>query len=240
MLKLFVALGLLLPLFPQAAEIGRGPQPSATSRSWELELKFLDPRRIEVQLPGAAQPEVYWYMVYTVTNPSPRSQRFFPIFQIVTEDLKVHDTDTGINPLVFDAIRARHNLTHKYLVEPSKAIGALLTGDDNARESVAIWRQIDLSSNSFTIYVAGLSGETQIVHNPTHDPGRPEAGPSDRSGEHGPPARATARDPRTESSGNPKEFTLRKTLGIRYNLPGSPQATPVVQPERAGVRWIMR
>lgn len=229
MLKLFMALGLLLPLFPQAAGTGRAPQPSTTSRSWELELKFLDPRRIEVQLPGAPQPEVYWYMVYAVTNPSPRSQRFFPLFQIVTEDLKVHDTDTGINPLVFDAIRARHKLTHRYLVEPSKAIGALLTGDDNARESVAIWRQIDLSSNYFMVYVAGLSGETQVVRNPSHDPDKPEIdqvkGVAGR---------------KTDVAVNPKEFTLRKTLEIRYNLPGSPQATPEVQPERAGVRWIMR
>ena len=226
MLKLFAAIGLLMPLLPQGTESGRVPQPSATSRSWELELKFLDPRRIEVQLPGAAQPEVYWYMVYTAANPSPRSQRFFPIFQIVTEDLKVHDTDTGINPLVFDAIRARHKLTHKYLVEQSKAIGALLTGDDNARESVAIWRQIDLSSNSFTVYVAGLSGETQIVRNPSHAPDRPTV---ERTGPQ-----------KSEPSSDPPEFTLRKTLEIRYNLPGSPQATPEVQPERAGVRWIMR
>jgi hypothetical protein len=144
----------------------------------------------------------------------------------VTEDLKVHDTDTGINPLVFDAIRARHKLTHKYLVEPSKAIGALLTGDDNARESVAIWRQIDLSSNSFTVYVAGLSGETQIVRNPSHAPDRPAV---ERTGPQ-----------KSEPSSDPPEFTLRKTLEIRYNLPGSPQATPEVQPERAGVRWIMR
>ncbi len=229
MLKFFMALGLLLPLLPQAANTGRAPQPSATNRSWELELKFLDPHRIEVRLPGATQPETYWYMVYTVTNPSPRSQRFFPIFQIVTEDLKVHDTDTGINPLVFDAIRERHKLTHKYLVEPSKAIGALLTGDDNARESVAIWRQIDLSYNNFMVYVAGLSGETQIVRNPSHNSDKPET--DQGKGVAG---------RRTEVAATPKEFTLRKTLEIRYNLPGSPQATPEVQPERAGVRWIMR
>jgi len=39
---------------------------------------------------------------------------------------------------------------------------------------------------------------------------------------------------------NPRYFTLRKTLEIRYTLPGSPQARPGAQPQRDEVRWIMR
>jgi hypothetical protein len=223
-------LALLLALSgPGDQTVGTGPQPSITPVSWQLDFKFLDPQRIEVKLPGADRPEVYWYMVYTVTNPGPRSVRFFPLFQIVTEDLKVHDTDMGISPLVFDAIRERHKITHKYLVEPTKAIGALLSGDDNARESVAIWRQIDLSQNSFTVYVAGLSGEIALVPNPRYDPQRPEKV-------------ATARPdgPAVEEAVNPKNFTLRKTLEIRYTLPGSPHARPGVMPERGETCWIMR
>jgi hypothetical protein len=230
MLSLVASLGLLLPLSPQAApNAGRALEPAAIPTTWELEFKFLDPRRIEVQVPGSSRADVYWYVAYTVTNPGPRSQRFFPIFQIVTEDLRVYDTDMGINPLVFEAIRQRHAITHKYLVEPSKAIGALLTGDDNARESVAIWRDIDLTLNSFTVYVAGLSGETRYVANPSHDPNRPET-----------VRKAEADGATRETDVNPKSFALRKTLEIRYNLPGSPQARPGVLPERAGARWIMR
>ncbi len=214
---------------PGGTDVGTGPQPSARPVSWELELKFLDPRRIEVQLPGADRPEVYWYLVYTVTNPGRRAERFFPMFQIVTEDLQVFDTDLGISPLVFEAIRERHRITHKYLVEPTKVIGALLSGDDNARESVAIWRNIDLTLNSFSVYVAGLSGETQFLPNPGYDPGRPETekvtGPDGRS---------------REVLANPQQFTLRKTLEIRYTLPGSPAARPDVMPERGVARWIMR
>lgn len=210
-------------------EGGSGPQPSPTPVSWELELTFLDPQRLEIKLPGTERTEIYWYMVYTVTNPGQRSQRFFPTFQIVTEDLRVIDTDVGISPLVFDAIAERHRVTHKYLVPPTKAIGALLCGDDNARESVAIWRGVDLSLNSFRIYVAGLSGETRFVPNPAYDPGKPETemviGPDGRQ---------------RQISANPKSFTLRKTLEIRYNLPGSDKARAQAQPERGEVRWIMR
>lgn len=222
-------LALLLALLGQGdIPVGIGPQPALHPVSWELEFKFLDPQRIEVKLPGADQPEVFWYMVYTVTNPSPRSQRFFPLFQIVTEDLKVHDTDMGISPLVFDAIQERHKLTHPYLTEPTRVIGALLSGDDNARESVAVWRRVDLTSNSFTVYVAGLSGEIALVPNRNFNPDRPETGS------------ATAAGGSAKGTDNPKNFTLRKTLEIRYTLPGSPQARPSVWPERGKTRWIMR
>ena len=220
---------LALSATPSARDVGTGPEPSATPVSWELEFKFLDPQRIEVRLPGADRPEVYWYLVYTVVNKSPRSQRFFPLFQIVTEDLRVYDTDMGIDPLVFDAIRERYRITHKYMVEPTKAIGALLSGDDYARESVAIWRQIDLSITNFSVYVAGLSGELRFIPNPAYDPREPEtrqvAGREVKAG---------------ETAANPKNFTLRKTLEIRYTLPGSPEARPAATPERDQVRWIMR
>jgi hypothetical protein len=223
-------LALCLAALAQSTQpVGSGPQPLPRPVSWELELKFLDPQRIEVQLPGSDRPEVYWYLVYTVTNPGPRSQRFFPMFQIVTDDLRVYETDLGISPLVFDAIRTRHRITHKYLVEPTKVIGALLSGDDNARESVAIWRDIDLTSGSFTVYVAGLSGETQLMPNPGYDPKRPAA--QLLSGPDG-------RERRVVS--NPEHFTLRKTLEIRYTLAGSPAAIREVNPVRGAVRWIMR
>lgn len=206
----------LLALQPASAPVGKGPQPSPTPVSWELDLRFLDPQRIEVQVPGASTPEVYWYMVYTVTNHTGRTQRFFPTFQLVTDDLHVVDTDMGIHALVFEAIRERHRRTNPDLVHPTKAIDDLLTGDDNARESVAIWRGVDSDAHSIAIYVAGLSGEARVAPNPTFDSARPE-GPE-----------------------NPKQFTLRKTLEIRYNLRGDAAARALVEPERTGVRWIMR
>lgn len=141
--------------------LGVGPAPSPTPISWEFEFQFLDPRRIEAQINGKT--EVFWYMVYTVVNTSGRTQRFFPTFQLVTEELKVLDTDTGIPAVVFDSIAERHRLTHPRLVHPTKAIGDLRAGNDYALESVAIWRQGDVKVNNFTIYVAGLSGETRFV-----------------------------------------------------------------------------
>lgn len=211
------------------APIGDGPAPSALPIAWEHKFDFLDLQRIEVQLPGTSETEIYWYMVYTVTNTSRTSQHFFPIFQIVTEDLRRIDSELGISLLVFNAIREKHRPSHPHLVHPTKAIGPLGVGDDNALESVAIWKQFDLNVNNIKVFVAGLSGEKQFLPNPGHDPDRPS-----RATVTGPGGRT-----RTEEV-NPRDFVLRKTLGIAYHIPGPPARRPAVKPQRTAIRWIMR
>ena len=92
-----------------------------------------------------------------------------------------------------------------------------------------IWRAGDLDVNSFRVYVAGLSGETRFVRNPSYDPNEPEdktiIGPGGVE--------------RTEVV-NPTHFTLRKTLELRYDLPGSADARKSVKPVFRGQRWVMR
>lgn len=227
-------IGLLLsvvcPLWAAAIEdAGAGPAPASAVTNWEFEFDFLDPQRIEYWEAGMPRPEVYWYIVYTVRNPSRRAERFFPIFQIVTREMQVVDTDVAVNLKVFDAIRAQRRTMHEDLTPPTKAIGALLSGDDNARESVAIWRDVDLGTTDFSVFVAGLSGETQTISNPAYRPGESEAiRVMGRSGEE----RSVAV--------NPRVFTLRKTLEIRYALPGSASGRARGIPQRHDVRWVMR
>lgn len=208
--------------------VGTGPEPSPTPISWEIELRFSDPKRIELRVPGRDKPETFWYMLYTATNVSDTTQWFYPRFQVVTSDLRVVEADVGVDPLVFDAIRERHRLTHRYLVAPAAVIGDLKSGDDNARESVAIWPASELDVNQFSVYVGGLSGETRILRNPAFDPGKPET------------ASVGDADDAREVTVNPRFFALRKTLEIRYELPGSASARRSAVPERRSVRWIMR
>lgn len=208
-------------------QVGAGPEPSATPISWEFEFKYLAPRRIEVQIAG--QTEVYWYLIYTVTNTSAATQRFFPTMQLVTEELKVIDTDSGISTTVFDAIKERHKLTHPYLVHPTEAIGDLASGSDYARESVAIWRATDVAVNNFTIFAAGLSGESKLIKNPGFDKSKPET-----------QTVTDANGFQREITVNPRYFTLRKTLELKYRIPGSQEARTSAEPELLGSRWIMR
>lgn len=226
-----LALFVVALLAQQAAPepVGVGPEPSPVPVSWELDFQFLDLRRIEVDLPGEGV-QTFWYMVYTVTNTSPRTQRFFPRFQIVTEDLRTIESDIGISPLVFDAIRERHRQTHPDLLHPSRAIADLPAGADHARESVAIWRQFDLGVNRLSVFVAGLSGEKRFIRRPAPR-GQPAAPDADA------PAPDSAPAPQTE---NPRHFTLRKTLEIQYLIPGSPATREGLDPQRLALRWVMR
>ncbi len=214
-------------------DVGQGPELSASGSAWEVELKFEDPQRIDVLVGGRS--ETYWYVVYTAVNVSSGTQRFQPSFQIVTENLRVHDADMGISPHVFDAIRERHRMTHPYLVSPTQAIGELRVGDDYARESVAIWRQIDLTVNNFTLYAAGLSGETRLVRNPAYTP-KPRPAGSAAGATAGAVGAAKASNP----DDPPRFFTLRKTLEVRYTLSASPPSRETIAPRRLGVRWVMR
>ena len=221
MLSSILSLALLAAAAQVSTEVGDGPEPAPVLVAWQLEFEFLsEPLRIDV--PGSG---TYWYMVYRVTNPEPRTQNFFPIIEVVTADMRVIPTDMGISPAVFAAIKKRHAQVFPYLVSPNKVLGPLQTGADYARESVAIWRDVDLTSSEFKIYVAGLSGESRLVPNPAYDPAKPESGP--RTGERA-------------EGGNPRHFTIRKTLEIRYTLPGSFAGRAQVAPVRTETRWVMR
>ncbi len=226
---LLPAMMLMTTLDPPASRAADRPKPSPIAIAWEIEFKFVDLQRIEIKSRETGEMEIYWYMVYTATNLSDRAQHFFPMFKIVTEDLTATESDMGLDPLIFKAIKERYRKTYPYLVPPIKAIGNLMSGDDNARESVAIWPQIDLDVNNFSVFVAGLSGERRFMRNPQYDSSKPETVVvTDAAGQ------------KRERTVNPKFFTLRKTLEIPYHLPGSPDTRGRSEPRRGQPRWIMR
>lgn len=197
--------------------VGRGPAPSSVPVAWELDMSFSAPQRISVK-DEQGNEVVYWYLLYEVVNNNDATIDFFPEFDLVTSSLRVIGTDIGISPQVFEAIRKRHELTYAYLVHPTRAIGPLLKGDDNARQSVAIWRASDTDVTNFHVYISGLSGEARVVSNPTFSS-----------------ARGTS-----SAAQNPRNFTVRKTLALHYRLPGSDRARTSAAPQLVARKWLMR
>jgi hypothetical protein len=171
-------------------------------------------------------------MLYKVTNNTGRERIFFPTFEVVyqtSDALGSVEADMGINPAVFAAIKKQHAKGHPFLVEPVRAIGRLLQGEDNAVTGVAIWPAFDDRADRFSIYVAGLSGQTQLVPNPAYDPDLPET------------QSQTLPDGTTIAlTLNPRLFTLRKTLKIDYHLPGDPLSHRSVKPVETAHAWVMR
>ncbi len=205
------------------------PQPSIAPKSWQLEFEFEDPRKIVIQLPGDAKPRVYWYMLYNVTNNSNRDVQFMPRFEIVTDSLQVLETDVAADPAVFNAIRKLHLKDHPFLLEPLEIMGKLLQGADNAKDSVAIWRDFSGQTRQFTLFATGLSGETVILPNPSYDAAKPEFVEKELPG-----------GIKTKVAINPKRFVLYKTLGVGYRLPGDDEARKQAEPVREKVEWLMR
>lgn len=198
-------------VWPDVAKAQTYPTPSLYPVSWELDFRPGTPRRIVVEIPGESVPRAFWYMTYTVVNRTDREQMFLPLFEMVTQDGQIIRSDRNIPARVFEAIKQREG--NRFLEPFPQVAGLLRVGEDQARDSVAIWPEPTRRMGSFTIFVAGLSGEsvplTDAQGNVIHD-------------EQGMP-----------------QF-LRKTLQMDFQVRGDenfPDRHPVVD---RGRRWVMR
>ena len=203
---------LLVAVVPASA----GPRARRSSPSWQLDVRFQDPQRLAIRLPGRNTTTTYWYVVYEVTNRTGRDVQFLPSVNLVTDTLQVVEGGAMIHPRVYDAIIALHKKEFPFLAPPTRVTGKLLQGEENARATVAVFRMFDKEANRFTVFLSGLSGEMARVVNPAFDPGK------------------------AESEANPRAFVLRRTLAVHYDLPGDPTTRIRATPIRRGREWVMR
>jgi len=144
------------------------PEPALVTREWKLDFSYETPRPIAVQdVDGSTQ--WYWYMIYTVTNNSGRDRLLIPEIVVATDTGRVITTGRNVPPSVFNAVKERHR--NPLLESPAQVVGNILQGRDFAKTSVAIWPDYGDDVDRFSIFVAGLSGETaSIAHPLTGDP----------------------------------------------------------------------
>jgi len=155
---------------------------------WTYDLKIEDPQPIVVAAPGGEK-EVYWYVVYTVTNTSKAEHNYIPTFTMYSDTTKVERA--GIYPAVFNAILKHRRI--QFLENSAAMFGKVLPGPDNARTCVAIFKPMDRATSHFTIFVENASG--LFIERP--NPAAPE-----------------------NAKPEEKIVTLRKTLALKYKIPG--------------------
>ena len=114
--------------------------------------------------------EVYWYLVYTITNTSEEEHNFVPVFSLYSDTASVRRA--GLHPDVFDAVKNRRKI--RFLENAVKMTGKVLPGEDNARTGVAIFAPLDRETDHFRIFVEGLSGEYIERPNPVATDETPE------------------------------------------------------------------
>jgi len=120
---------------------------------WTFDFQFEHPQPIVVQTVGGER-EVYWYLVYTVTNRSKEARRFVPAFILYTDQATVQRA--GLYPEVYDAIRSSRKI--RFLEPPADLHTKVMPGEGNARTSVAIFAPLNRETDRFTIFCEGLSG----------------------------------------------------------------------------------
>ena len=138
------------------------PAPIPPTGTWELTFKNFSPERFDTVENG--KKVTYWYLRYTVTNNTGRAVLFTPDFELLTDSGQAAVAYKGVDRATYGKIKALWN--SKLLESPFEILGRLLEGDDNARDGVAIWANIDGDARFFTILVQGLSNETTTTKNP--------------------------------------------------------------------------
>ena len=148
-------------------EAGAYPKPAVVSSSWNLEFEYSKPQAIMVP-DLAGRPQWFWFLPYQVTNNTGEDRLFIPEFTVYTDQGDIITVGQNVPSTVFPAIAKR--LGNDLLESPIEIVGQLLQGSDYARESVAIWPAFQGKDvDHFTIFVGGLSGETQTVRSPGKD-----------------------------------------------------------------------
>jgi hypothetical protein len=213
-LSLVVSVAVLSPLAVSA------PQPKLVSTDWALKFTQHDPQAIRLRVPGEPGPRIFWYMLYTVTNQTSQDRMFVPNFVLYTDTGQILHGAEGISPSVFDAIQARH---HNPLLENvSSMTGVLLQGEDNAKDGVAIFQDIDPEARAFDLYVGGLSGEGVTVKLPV----KVEVTEADTEGKMLKVVKDT--------------IVLHKTLRLHYRLPDDPSRRTASPAIADGSDYVMR
>jgi hypothetical protein len=150
-------------LFTMVPSSTAAPVPNVVPGGWQLDFKYDKINVIGVRAYLQEKVKYYWYVRYKVTNNTGRDRTFVPDIWLLTDagDV-VLANDKNIIPTVFTQIKKRSK--NPLLERPAKIVGKLLQGEDNARESVAIWQVPDHDVDMLRIFVGGLSGETHRMH----------------------------------------------------------------------------
>ncbi|HEY2585727.1 MAG TPA: hypothetical protein VGI81_08190 [Tepidisphaeraceae bacterium] len=196
------------PLFVAVAvpsASAKAPEPSIYPIAWQFDFKHGAPRRIVVDNTP------YWYVTYTVTNNTGQEQEWRPEFTMMTNEGKLVKSDRDIEPGVFDKIKAIEG--GRFLQPRLQVVGPLRQGPDQAKDSVAIWKEPQPRMGSFKIFIGGLSGEFVILKD---DNGNEKKGPD----------------------GLP--VILHKTLQLDYQVIGDERNPQTHDLQELGQKWVMR
>jgi len=144
------------------------PKPALVTEAWGFEFSYETPALIVIRGDQGGD-QWYWYMTYTVVNNTGEDRMFLPQLTVYTDNGQMLDADRGVGQGVFDAIKQEVN--RPLLEDPVQVTGRLLQGVDQAKEGVAIWAAMSDDVDRISVFISGLSGETEVIED--HVTGEP-------------------------------------------------------------------
>lgn len=146
------------------ARVQAAPEAPVVPLTWELNFKYQAPERIILTLPGKTEPQTFWFFRYTVTNNTGKDLLFTPEIQLLTDTGQILTSGKNGANAAYDDIKQLYKGT--LMDSPIQILGKLLQGEDNAKESVAVFAGVDADARIYKLQVSGLSGDTAVVENP--------------------------------------------------------------------------
>lgn len=204
---------------------GNFPVPALVSPSWKLAFTHQSPDTLAVNIDGRVR--WYWYMPFSVTNPTADPVYFVGRITVLTDAGRVVITNRAIPDIVFNAVKQQ--LANPLLLRLNQTAGAMLPGPDSQRDTVAIWPVPDEDVDRFSVFVSGIYGEVAQVPDPVT--GEPMVKPI---------LNPLTAEPELDDQGNPRTepILVRRTLRLDYFSPGTPrrpQQVPITLTQKQDV-----
>ena len=107
----------------------------------------------------------YWYMIYDVVNNTGQDQRFAPRIDLLIDDGSLVRQGEGVPSTVTKQLK--EFLGNDLLEDQFEILGEVLQGKAHAKSGLVIFPAADLTPTELTVFVQGLSRETEKTTNPT-------------------------------------------------------------------------
>lgn len=106
----------------------------------------------------------YWYLTYEVVNNTGRDERFAPRIELLIDDGQIVRQGDGVSSGVTRQLKAM--LKDPLLQDQFEVLGEVLQGKEHAKTGLVVFRADDLTPTELTMFVQGLSRETEKTQNP--------------------------------------------------------------------------
>ena len=217
--------------------LARAPEPDPVPRRWQLDFEPGPLRITSVSVPGVG-PRAYFYLTYRVTNNTGKDQLLAPQFELASDEGDLLRSGRDVPLAVTQSIMGM--LGNPLLEDQIEILGTIQRGAENARDGLVIWPAPDFKVDELVVYASGFSGESVTVEVPI---GADEAKALNARRPEGedPDLVARGSDVRQREDGVwIKRVVLRKSMMIRYDVPGDLDVRRTDPIEEAERRWIMR